>query len=265
MMNDKMVTSSKGNQNKWYQSGMWYKADGLGYEALAEVLVSRLLKKTSVQKPVRYFYVPIEMKFGIENGCKSADFLEPGDDKLISVERLFQTFRGESAAYAVLNYQETIDRIRFIEQSVREITGLTTFGRYLREALTIDALFLNEDRHFHNLAVIRRKDGSYRECPIFDNGASLFSDMRGDYPLTLSAEQCFEKIEAKPFARNFDDQLDACELAFPKEKVMCYFTIEDVVKILEEFQGIYDAAVLKRIEAVMRMQIRKYAYLFERS
>ncbi len=34
-------TSSKGNQSKWFSDGNWYKADGLGYEALSEVLVSR--------------------------------------------------------------------------------------------------------------------------------------------------------------------------------------------------------------------------------
>ncbi len=29
-------TSSKGNQEKWEDSGIWYKVDQFGYEALAE-------------------------------------------------------------------------------------------------------------------------------------------------------------------------------------------------------------------------------------
>lgn len=37
MKNLTEITSSKGNQNKWYASGKWYKEDGLGYEALSEV------------------------------------------------------------------------------------------------------------------------------------------------------------------------------------------------------------------------------------
>ena len=35
--------SSKGNQLKFTRDGFWYKADYLGYEGLAETVVSRLL------------------------------------------------------------------------------------------------------------------------------------------------------------------------------------------------------------------------------
>ena len=41
--------TSKGDQRKWEIDGIWYKADYMGYESLAEVLVSRLLKKSSLQ------------------------------------------------------------------------------------------------------------------------------------------------------------------------------------------------------------------------
>ena len=40
--------SSKGNQLKGRLDGRWYKADYLGYEGLAEYMVSGLLKKTSL-------------------------------------------------------------------------------------------------------------------------------------------------------------------------------------------------------------------------
>lgn len=33
-------TSSKGNQEKWLDNGVWYKLDQFGYESLAETLVS---------------------------------------------------------------------------------------------------------------------------------------------------------------------------------------------------------------------------------
>lgn len=35
--------TSKGDQPKWKQAGNWYKADHMGYEALSEIIVSRLL------------------------------------------------------------------------------------------------------------------------------------------------------------------------------------------------------------------------------
>lgn len=258
-------TSSKGNQNKWFLNGVWYKEDGLGYEALAEVLVSRLLRKTNLGITVDYTYEPLEKDGGLFHGCCSRDFLTEEDDKLISVERLFQTYLGRSAAKAVLDYEETEDRVRYLADQVENITGLEQFGVYLKKVITTDALFLNEDRHFHNLAVIQRKDGTYRECPIFDNGAALFSDIRGDYPLDMDWERCYEKIQAKPFSVDFDRQLDACDLLYGGFRFRAEFTIQDVEAVLEEFRGVYEERILERVRTVMRMQMRKYGYLFDRA
>ena len=41
----------------------------------------------------------------------------------------------------------------------------------------MDALFLNDDRHSNNIAVLEC-DGKYDYCPIFDNGAGLLSNIR---------------------------------------------------------------------------------------
>ena len=38
--------TSKGDQPKWQVRGNWYKADHMGYEALVEVLISGLLRKS---------------------------------------------------------------------------------------------------------------------------------------------------------------------------------------------------------------------------
>ena len=40
--------SSKGNQLKWENNGIWYKADYTGYEGLAEYVISHLLKKSTL-------------------------------------------------------------------------------------------------------------------------------------------------------------------------------------------------------------------------
>ena len=44
--------TSKGNQLKWKCDGYWYKADHMGYEGLAETIVSDLLTKSTVQYPL---------------------------------------------------------------------------------------------------------------------------------------------------------------------------------------------------------------------
>ena len=255
-------TSSKGNQNKWFEEGVWYKEDSLGYEALAEVLVSRLLEKANAGPFVSYEYEELERDGRLYHGCKALDFLEPEDDKLISVERLFQAYKSKSAAREILGFEDIEGKLRYVVDTVEEITGLRDFGSYIRKILTIDTLFLNEDRHFHNLAVIRRKDGSYRECPVFDNGAALFSDVRGDYPLDMPLDDCFQKIQAKPFSRTFDEQMDACEMLYGNFVFRAAFTMKDVEAVLAEFQGIYEEAVLARVRETLYFQLRKYAYFW---
>ena len=255
-------TSSKGNQNKWFDGENWYKEDGLGYEALSEVLVSRLLERTTVETFVRYEKVALEKGGFCHSGCCSADFMMPEDEKIISVERLFQAYRGESAAKAMLRYTSTQERIQYLVENVEDMTGLENFGCYLKKIVTVDTLFLNEDRHFHNLAVIQRKDGTFRECPVFDNGAALFSDVKGGYPLEMELEACYEKIEAKPFSRDFDEQLDACEILFGGFSFQAFFTMKDVETVLKEFQDIYEERILNRVYDAMCRQMRKYSYLF---
>ena len=56
-----------------------------------------------------------------------------------------------------------------------EYTGLKEFSQYLTVLFEIDALFLNDDRHLNNIAVIEEK-GKFNYCPIFDNGAGLLSE-----------------------------------------------------------------------------------------
>ena len=85
--------SSKGNQLKWENDGIWYKADCTGYEGLAEYMVSHLLEKSSLGKNefVQYDYEQIKYKNVFYNGVKSRNFLYD-DWQIITLERLFQNF-----------------------------------------------------------------------------------------------------------------------------------------------------------------------------
>ena len=75
--------TSKGDQRKWEIDGIWYKADYMGYESLAEVLVSRLLKKSSLKYAfVTYDLTKIEYNNSSINACVSQDFRKEG--KIIS-------------------------------------------------------------------------------------------------------------------------------------------------------------------------------------
>ena len=69
--------SSKGNQLKWENNGIWYKADYTGYEGLAEYLISHLLRKSTLSENEYVVYELEEIKY--KNtwymGVKSKNFL----------------------------------------------------------------------------------------------------------------------------------------------------------------------------------------------
>ena len=68
--------TSKGDQLKWKSEKKWYKADYMGYEGLAEVLVSHLLQKSTMRHPF-VLYEPVQIEYGgtVYQGCSSMDFL----------------------------------------------------------------------------------------------------------------------------------------------------------------------------------------------
>ena len=147
--------SSKGNQLKWENNGIWYKADYMGYEGLAEYMISNLLKFSDLNDDEFVVYSPIEIKYKNQkyNGACSNNFLKDGW-KIITLERLFQNCYGRSLHNAIWTIHDRIERLKFIVDNVEKITGLSDFGKYMNKLLTIDNFFLNEDRHTHNIAVL---------------------------------------------------------------------------------------------------------------
>lgn len=68
--------SSKGNQLKWENNGVWYKADYTGYEGLSEYLISNLLCRSTLHEAefVRYEPEQIRYRQKIYEGVKSENF-----------------------------------------------------------------------------------------------------------------------------------------------------------------------------------------------
>lgn len=253
--------SPKGNQLKWENEGIWYKADYTGYEGLAEYLISHLLKKSTLTEKEFVCYDLEEIKYGsvIYKGVKSKDFLHD-DWQIITLERLFQNFFGESLYKTLYRIPEHEERLRFLVQQVERITGLQDFGIYMNKLLTIHAFFLNEDRHTHNIAVLMNGKGDYAYCPIFDNGAGLMADTTMDYPLSGELYSLMDKVQSKTICSEFDEQLDVSEKLY-KMNLKFRFTKRDVSDLLANAE-IYPEEVRSRVEKIIFAQIRKYTYLF---
>ena len=253
--------TSKGNQLKWKCYGYWYKADHMGYEGLAETIVSALLGKSTVKYPfVAYEYSQIKYKDRVYSGCKSADFLADGYD-LIPLEKLYRKFTGGSLAVDTAHQGEIKNQIKFLVNFVEQTTGLQNFGQYLTSMLEIDAFFLNEDRHTNNIAVqYNAADDTYALCPLFDNGLSLLADTNMDFPLERSLEDCLKTVEAKPFSRYFDEQLDAAEELYGIQ-LHFNFSTNDVKALVDSYRTAYSQEICDRCEALIRRQMRHYGYL----
>ena len=260
LLNDRQ--SSKGNQLKWQsQNGIWYKADYTGYEGLVEYLISCLLGYSSLKKNeyVSYQTEKIHYKYKDYLGCKSENFL-PDGWKIITLERLFETMKGESLTKSVYHMPDVRERIRYMVEQTEQLTGLREFGVYISKLMTIDALFLNEDRHTHNIAVLLDDCDQFHYCPIFDNGASLLSDTIQDYQMEEKIQDLVKRVKAT-FHDDFDEQLDTVEELYGRQ-IRFHFDRAIVEKIIAEEQN-YSNDVKERVYDLISRQMRKYQYLFE--
>ncbi len=252
--------SSKGNQLKWHADGWWYKADHAGYEGLTEYVISQLLAASSLKKDeyILYSTEQISYRHQIYQGCRSRNFLKPGE-QLITLERLFAQQYQRSLYKSIFQIQGIEDRAVFLTRQVEQMTGIQDFGIYLSKLLTIDAFFLNEDRHMHNIAVILDDTGKYRPAPVFDQGAGLLSDIHMDYPLGENVYDLIDSVHAKTLDTDFDEQVDAVEKLYG-EQIHFHFNKRDVERILAS-EPYYSDEIKNRVRDIIFDRMRKYGYL----
>jgi hypothetical protein len=107
--------SSKGNQLKWCNNGIWYKADYTGYEGLSEYVVSELLKRSTLKSDefVEYKTEEIQYEYVTYKGCKSHNFLPKGW-VLITLERLFKTVHQQSLNKAIYSIEGYITSVPYL-------------------------------------------------------------------------------------------------------------------------------------------------------
>lgn len=252
--------TSKGDQPKWHVGDNWYKADHMGYEALSEVIVSWMLEHSTIKDFVAYAPVMIQSSNKAYVGCRSKNFRQEGE-MLLPLEKLHRAYHGIGLAKKLAEIPEVEERIRYTVSFVEGTTGLTDVGIYLSTLLELDAFILNEDRHTNNIAVIRNeKDGSFRPCPIFDNGLSLLSDLN-DYPIGRDLYECIDAVQAKPFSTDFAEQTEAASQLYGS-RLKFNFTKEQVREQLRGLSNYYDGDIVERVERTILEQMRRYGYLF---
>ena len=248
--------TSKGNQPKWILNGRWYKADHMGYEALSEVIVSRILEKSNIDSFVKYEPVMIDYKDEIYRGCASDNF-RIKNQEIITLERLHRAYFGIGMAEAIAKQEGVREKIIYTVGFAKKVTGIEEVGKYFSTLLSLDALFLNEDRHTNNIAFLR-ENGNFQLCPVFDNGLALLSDIN-DYPFDKDVYENMRRVKAKPFSTDFDEQLDEAERLYGSH-LKINLKKAEVYKLFEDLEGFYDEKTLCRARKVILTQMDKYSY-----
>lgn len=255
--------SSKGNQLKWERGKRWYKADYAGYEGLAEYLVSAFLSRSGLREDQYVLYRTEEMEYRGQRhlGCSAPSFSADGV-QLITWERLYRQACGRSLQEDIFRVSGVGDRLAFLIDQLHRITRLPVPGlqEYLAAILTVDAVFLNEDRHMHNLAFLMDDQGIYHFCPLFDHGGCLLSDTSLDYPLRGNVYEQIRTVPGKTISRSLDEQLDAAEMIQPH--ALHFSVSRGEVEDWVHTEPYYSGEIKKRILDILFAQMRKYAYLF---
>lgn len=248
-------TSSKGNQEKWFdaETNQWYKLDQFGYEALSESLISILLEKSNIEKNtpftfVRYTPVRVIVHNRERTGCVSKNFLETGQS-IITINHLLSRILGHPLKDKLSSLSSDKRRISYLAEATKDYTGLDYFGEYLTLLFEIDSLFLNDDRHLNNIAVLKTGD-KYDYCPIFDNGAALLSDIRFS-PMDIAPKALISSLKARPFNTNFTRQVNTARLLYGKQLSIPILTrieiMEHLIPILEFYSQRDRAIIADRI------------------
>lgn len=250
--NDKIaMTSSKGNQEKWFDkaSDRWFKLDQFGYEALSEAIVSTLLEESNIESEtpfrfVRYRIEKINAHGHLRVGCSSKNFLEHGQS-LTTISRLFSKNDIEPIKKRLEGLSSDKKRIAYLAEKTAEYTGLEYFPQYLTMLFEIDALFLNDDRHLNNIAVIEQ-DGKYDYCPVFDNGAGLLSNTQF-YRMDIEPTALMKEVYARPFNTTFNRQRNTAESLYGKQLKIPFFNeeyIREKLKPMLEFYAERDRGII---------------------
>lgn len=256
-------TSSKGNQEKWFdaETNQWYKLDQFGYEALSETLISILLEKSNIEKDTPFTFVRYEpVRVVVHNrertGCVSDNFLKEGQS-VITINHLLSRVLGYSLKDKLLSLTSDKKRIAYLVEATKDCTGLDYFGEYLTLLFEIDSLFLNDDRHLNNIAVIKYGD-KYDYCPIFDNGAGLLSDTRFS-PMDIDPKALISSLRARPFNMSFTRQMNTARLLYGKQLSTSILKSEDIMEYLRpilEFYPQRDRVIIadRVVESVLARQ-----------
>lgn len=245
--------TSRGNQRKFYKDGYWVKIDNYNCsEGLAEDFVS-CFENTIYDFPhVIYKTAVIDIDGSKYNICFSRNMYDVGVS-FVSLRHIFKQYniplrifiQDDDVAVNMKNVIDTVFRLLNVD-----ISG------YLSRLLFLDALIINEDRHYMNLGVCY-KDGMYFPAQCFDNGSSLFC-VNWTYRKRKSLQENLQmaKSVARPFSKFFDKQIEACIKLGAKSLMINYEGLNILLK--EYCNPLYSIEMNNLVKSVLKARLDYY-------
>lgn len=249
-------TTSKGAQIKFTNKdhSVWYKLDDLGYEGISEVIASRFAKCIQLDIPfVTYYPQKFEFDYSTKYGCSSKSFTSGSYEEYsayLLIEKIYDI--DLASVFNTLNTPK--DKIHLVVSCLEKLNGLIDIGKWLSLVLQFDYLILNEDRHLFNILFLYNPEQDfYKPAPLFDNGQSLLSDIKNDYPINMPLEVAIRRVKSKPFSTNFKKQVNAV-----KDLYNTYLYLPPVIELdVSDLYTEYNSKYTDRACAVLEYQINK--------
>lgn len=264
--NDRViVTTSRGNQEKWMdpERNLWYKVDDGCFEALAEAAASAVLRHftNAAQLPgisVANYWIETATVHGLPRVVSVSENFKREEESIVTANTILKNSLG--AAYiSEFNRRASLkERICFLVETVESATGMENFGAYFTTLLELDALFLNQDRHLNNIALLRDKTG-YKPCPIFDCGASFLLDF-AIYRPDVESRAYLAKAQCLPFKSRFTQTVHTAQALYSKQ-LRVDFDRKDIEEMLAPYLEYYPKQfrpmLKERIMTVLSEQKKK--------
>ena len=241
---DRVVTStSLGNQEKWFdtEKNLWYKVDSGHFEALAEAMASEVLRRFTNASDlpgisVAYYWVDMANVHGLPQVLSVSENFKTDNESLITVNTILKNSLGRNYIQEFNRRSSLRDRIVFLVDSVETATGFSDFGAYFTTLMELDALFLNQDRHLNNIALLQTTSG-YQPCPIFDCGASFLLDFNLYRP-DIETKAFLSKAQCLPFKSSFTRTVHTAQSLYGKQ-LRVDFAKSDIEPILDRYLSYY--------------------------
>lgn len=243
-------STSIGNQNKWESDGYFYKADYLGYEGLSEVIACQIAKQTNLTQYPIVMYEP----FAENNivGCKSKLFTSTTIREQTLYRALRNAFSTDLAGvYEIYRNDPSYAFVSFYEFILDFINSVfcINLADWCALVFQFDALIFNTDRHFNNITFLQ--SNGHTVCPVFDNGAAFFSDLR-NYPIESNILSAVHNAQAKPFYTDFQRQIQE---AAKHSSAVLSFNSSKIVLAISDLADYYDLRILQRVQRIVEQSL----------